>query len=196
MQTHTHARIDIEINCGAVSTLDTVLQQRRQYPKKRQAEKMLRNSEKRFQPMDVGSTVMIPLPDVDRGRAEFPNVKAVVMEVNLSFVLVICKKIDKSKVNENGQHKLGTIHGVLMQRYAANQFTPCTEKFLGIENVLTGKESSLREAARQSSMGDGQGFFKCGCTKSCKKGSCKCFKNNKKCNSKCHSSNPCDNKNE
>jgi hypothetical protein len=49
---------------------------------KRQADKMLRNSEKRFQPMDVGSTVMIPLPDVDRGRAEFPNVKAVVMEVS------------------------------------------------------------------------------------------------------------------
>jgi hypothetical protein len=59
---------------------------------KRQAEKMLRNSEKRFQPLDVGSTVMIPLPDVDRGRAEFPNVKAVVMEVNLPFVLVIYKK--------------------------------------------------------------------------------------------------------
>jgi hypothetical protein len=45
-----------------------------------------------------------------------------------------------------------------MQRYAASQFTPCTEKFLGIENVLTGKEISLREAARLSSMGDGQGF--------------------------------------
>jgi hypothetical protein len=36
---------------------------------------------------------MIPLPDVDRGRAEFPNVKAVVMEVNLSLVLIFYKKL-------------------------------------------------------------------------------------------------------
>jgi hypothetical protein len=99
-------------------------------------------------------------------------------------------------VSEDGQHKLGTDYGVLAQRYTSNQFTPCKEQFISAENVPPGKEISLREAARKSSMGTGQGFFKCGCNKTCKKGSCKCFKNNLKCNSKCHSSNPCDNKNE
>ena len=47
----------------------------------KQAERMLKNSVKRFPPAAIGDTVMVPIPDVDRGRAEFPNVKAVVIEV-------------------------------------------------------------------------------------------------------------------
>ncbi|XP_064094335.1 uncharacterized protein LOC135206770 [Macrobrachium nipponense] len=46
----------------------------------KQAQKMIANSERRFQPAKVGGTVMVPVPLVDRGSAEFPNVKAVVFQ--------------------------------------------------------------------------------------------------------------------
>lgn len=48
---------------------------------KKQAEKMLADSGKRFPLQEIGATVMVPIPDVDRGWAEFGNVKAVVLEV-------------------------------------------------------------------------------------------------------------------
>lgn len=43
---------------------------------------MKQASEVRFEPVEVGSTVLVPIPDVDRGKAEFRNVKAFVLEVN------------------------------------------------------------------------------------------------------------------
>ena len=41
---------------------------------KRQAENMISAIVKRFKPAEKGNNVMIPVPDVDRGRAEFRNV--------------------------------------------------------------------------------------------------------------------------
>ena len=82
----------------------------------------------------------------------------------------------------------------LKQVYTRNEFTPCTEKFLGVENVPA-NEISLREAATAGAKGSGQGFVKCGCTKGCQKRSRNCYKNNVKCNNKCHTKmSTCDNK--
>ncbi|KAI1697735.1 SCAN domain-containing protein 3-like [Ditylenchus destructor] len=58
-----------------------------------QADRMLQRSARLLAPLKVGSSVMVPIPEVDRGRAEFPNVKGIVMEVT----------------NE-GMHKIGTEH--------------------------------------------------------------------------------------
>ncbi|KAI1722073.1 KRAB-A domain-containing protein 2-like [Ditylenchus destructor] len=46
-----------------------------------QADRMLQRSARQLAPLKVGSSVMVPIPEVDRGRAEFPNVKGIVMEV-------------------------------------------------------------------------------------------------------------------
>ena len=46
---------------------------------------------------------MVPIPLIDRGRAEFTNLKAVVIEVE-----------------ESGMYKLGLVHGILKQLYARN----------------------------------------------------------------------------
>ncbi|XP_063850377.1 uncharacterized protein LOC135094310 [Scylla paramamosain] len=102
----------------------------------KQAQKMIDNSVKRFQPAKVGETVMVPVPLVDRGRAEFPNVKAVVFQAL-----------------DNGTYKLGTKHGLLKQVYTRNQFTPCLEKFLSLDDVVQEREVSLREVAIAESMG-------------------------------------------
>ncbi len=143
-----------------------------------QAERMLACSAKRFKPAKAGDTVMVPIPEVDRGRAEFRNLKAVVLSAE-----------------ENGLYRIGTRHGTLHQLYSRNQFIPCVESFMGLDEVVKDKEVSLREAARLDSIGTGQGFFKCNCSGSCKNGRCKCFKADVKCNSRCHGTNSkCKNK--
>lgn len=45
---------------------------------RKRAKKVMDNSVRRFKPAHVGDSVMVLVPLVDRGRAEFTNVKAVV----------------------------------------------------------------------------------------------------------------------
>jgi hypothetical protein len=47
----------------------------------KQADRMLDQTARRLAPLTIGSTVMVPVPEIDRGRAEFPNIKGIVMEV-------------------------------------------------------------------------------------------------------------------
>ena len=120
--------------------------------------------------------MFVPIPDVDRGRADFRNIKAVVIEAD-----------------DSGNYKLGTEHGVLSQMYVRSQLEPSVEKLFNVADVPS-RTVSLREAARSSSIGLGQGFFKCTCTTGCNNKRCKCKKADKICNSRCHNSNSCKNK--
>ena len=142
------------------------------------AEKMCEASVKRFKPAEVGDTIIVPVPDVDCGRGDFPNVMAIVLEAD-----------------GNGLYKLGTKSGILQQKFSRNQFDPCKQKFLKLDEIPT-NVISVREAARVTSNGTGQGFFKCSCNpkRGCKDKRCKCFKASVKCNSRCHSSDSCINK--
>ncbi|XP_063889921.1 KRAB-A domain-containing protein 2-like isoform X3 [Scylla paramamosain] len=63
-----------------------------------------------------------------------------------------------------------------------------------VKDIPTDKEISLRSAATSSSVGTGQGFFRCHCTKHCATNICKCKKNKVLRNSKCHNSMSCKNK--
>ena len=88
------------------------------------ADKMFEQSTKRFKQANIGDTVMVPLPDVDRGKGDFRNIKAVVVAVE-----------------HNGTYKLGTKYGLLNSHYTRNQFTPCLDhKFLEINDVQTEKD--------------------------------------------------------
>lgn len=118
---------------------------------------------------------MIPIPDVDRGRGDHRQLLGVVM------------------FEEGGFYKLGTRHGVLNCAYTRNQFSSCENNFLSVEDVPD-EEIPLRTAANLSSIGSGQGFFKCFCKGKCNSNKCKCKKAGVQCNSKCHNSGPCDNK--
>ena len=55
--------------------------------------------------------------------------------------------------------KLGCQTGVLDQWYSRNQFQSTLEKFMSVSDVALEMEVSLRSAAKQESMGGGQGFF-------------------------------------
>ena len=138
---------------------------------------MTKRSVKLFKPAHIGDTVMVPVPLVDCGRAEMPNVKAVVISVHNGVL-----------------YKLGTKHGLLNQFYTRNQFSPCVEQFMTNAEVLRGKTISLHEVAHLDSIGPGQGFAKCNFTKKCNSGRCRCFQNAVKCNSGCRSSSKCHDK--
>ena len=72
------------------------------------------------------NTVMVPVPDIDRGRWECRNIKAVVVD---------CQP--------NGLYRLGTKLRLLNQAYSRNQFTPVKQKFILISEVPKEKEISL-----------------------------------------------------
>ncbi|CAB4057420.1 unnamed protein product [Lepeophtheirus salmonis] len=95
-----------------------------------------------FKPEVVGNTVMVPIDLADCGRAEFSNIKAVVMEEDV-----------------NGTYKLGRKLGVLKSRYTGNQFTTCDKKFNSSNFVPLEKEVTLREVARMDSIGLEHRFF-------------------------------------
>ena len=126
-----------------------------------QANEMLAKSARRYKQAIIEDSVMVHLPDVDRERCAFPNVHAVVLDIK-----------------EAGMYKLGTTQGVLLGVYSRNQFEPLPEPLLSINHVNKDTEIPLRTAANKQSQGGGQGFIRCGCSRTCQANNCKCEKNN------------------
>ena len=93
----------------------------------------------------------VPIPDVDRGRLDPPNITAVVQEHD----------------SETGLYTLGTKAGTLNTRFSRNQFNLMNQKFLTTADVPEDVTLSVREAARLHSNAGGQGFFKCLCQTAC-----------------------------
>lgn len=141
-----------------------------------QAEKMVVRSNRILRPVSVGDNVLIPIPNVDRGRGDPRNILCCVLE------------------DKDGNYTLGTNYGTLNSQFARSQFTPTTFKGMSAENVKADITISVREAAREQSIGDGQGFTKCTCKTGCKTKACKCKKSGVLCNSRCHNSLSCKNK--
>ncbi len=72
---------------------------------------------------------MVPIPLVDRGRAEFACAKAIITETM-----------------DCGTYKLRRKHGLLKQVYSRNQSTICAEKFV----TRRGNKGSRSQSARGS----------------------------------------------
>ncbi|KAJ8720835.1 hypothetical protein PYW08_006300 [Mythimna loreyi] len=141
-----------------------------------QAQKMLKTSEKKFPPVALGTTVRIPVPEVDRGRGDARNILAVVLQKT-----------------DDELYQLGTKQGVVKTLYSRQQFTVCHQELLKKEDVPN-LETTLRTVATQQSTGTGQGFVKCSCKKHCDTKKCSCLKSKILCTSKCHNSSSCKNK--
>ena len=105
---------------------------------------MLNLSAKRLKPANVGDNILVPVPDIDRGRADFRNVKGVII-----------------KCGNDGIYTIGTSHGILRQQYATTVGAFLEETEVQ-ENVI-----SLREVARKESLGSGQGSRSCTCLTGC-----------------------------
>nr|XP_012151860.1 PREDICTED: uncharacterized protein LOC105663967 [Megachile rotundata] len=141
-----------------------------------QATKMLQTSQNQFPPAQIGDTVRIQVPDVDRGRTDSRNVLAVVIGIE-----------------DSDFYKLANKNGTLRQLYTRNQFAICKEKLLSIDEISF-QEISLREAAATNSRSGGQGYTRCNCKRKCSTNKCSCKSKGLLCNSKCHNSLSCCNK--
>ncbi|KAK4880224.1 hypothetical protein RN001_008370 [Aquatica leii] len=141
-----------------------------------QAQKMLRTSVKKIPPVPLGTTVRIPIPEVDRGRGDARNILAVVLQKT-----------------DDELYELGTKQGVIKTLYSRHQFTACHHKLPKKEHV-SNQETTLRTVANLQSTRTGQGFVKCTCKKHCDTKKCSCLKRKILCSSKCHNSSSCKNK--
>ena len=64
-------------------------------------------------------------------------------------------------------YKLGTKEGQLKGVNSRNQFEPLPNPLMEVSDINMEVELPLRTAANKQSQGGGQGFVKCGCTKTC-----------------------------
>ncbi|XP_039303442.1 KRAB-A domain-containing protein 2-like [Solenopsis invicta] len=142
----------------------------------KQTKRMQLISDATHSPVDIGANIIIPIPDVDRGKADLRNLIGIVLERN-----------------EDGLYKIGTKDGILNKLYCRSEFDISPQIFLTQEQMPK-QEIFLRTAARKGAVGTGQGFVRCACTKNCTSKRFFCMKKGNLCNSKCHNSMPCKNK--
>nr|XP_022909463.1 SCAN domain-containing protein 3-like [Onthophagus taurus] len=93
-----------------------------------QGPKMLKLLKKKIPPVPLGTTVRIPVPEVDRGRGDARNILAVVLQKT-----------------DDELYKIGTKQGVVKNRYSRQQFTVCRQELLKKEDVP--QETTLRTVA-------------------------------------------------
>nr|CAH7713569.1 unnamed protein product [Callosobruchus chinensis] len=134
------------------------------------------NSDKLLPSAEMGDTVRLPVPDVDRGRGDPRNVLGVVMAVE-----------------DDMYYKIGTEKGTLPQLLTRNQLSICPVPLIAAEKV-SGIERSLREIAAASSISGGHGYKRCSCKIKCSSKKCHCKASKTLCNSKCHGGLSCMNK--
>ncbi|CAF1013044.1 unnamed protein product [Brachionus calyciflorus] len=145
----------------------------------KQAESMRTRSKKYLPEANIGDYVLLPIPDVDKGLTEAPN--------------LICRIIDIEY--ERSLYELACEVGVFTEMFARNCFDLVKDSNI-LLNIRTDKTvKGVRAAVTELSIGGGQGMIKCNCTSQCSTNRCSCKKSKLLCNSKCHGSNPgCKNK--
>lgn len=125
------------------------LKQRIRNNTQKQADKMIKPTQKRCPPVKVGDSVMIPIPLPDRPKCEFKNIVAVILDI------------------EEDKHVLGCRAGWIRKRLSRGDFTKCKEKFLTRED-LPAQVIPMRTAIGNISItGRTQGHFHCNCKKGC-----------------------------
>ncbi|GFW59757.1 uncharacterized protein TNCV_4718491 [Trichonephila clavipes] len=83
----------------------------------------------------MGTTVRVPVPDVDKGRGDSRNILAASI----------------MSVTEDGFYRLETSDGILKQLYARSRFTLCPQNLLRIQNISDCEISHRSVAIAQSS---------------------------------------------
>ena len=109
---------------------------------------------KRLPAVDIGTKVVVRVPDLDRGRLAPRNVLAVVVDVSYS-----------------GLYLFGTKEGLLEWLYARSRGTTADISFIEAHDVPS-SSLSLRSASMMTS-GSKQGFVSCRCKRYCIDKNCK-----------------------
>jgi hypothetical protein len=96
----------------------------------KQAERMMDQTARRLVYLAIGSTVMVPVPEIDRGRAEFPNIKSVVMKI------LVCTKLARSTAYSIREIRRHSLHFLRREEYPAEQVYQCAR---GGEALIDGQ---------------------------------------------------------
>jgi hypothetical protein len=123
---------------------------------------MVSLSNSRLPAVDIGTNVVVRVPDLNRGRLVPRNVLAVV-----------------DYVNSSGLYLLGTKEGLLERLYARNEFTTSDNNFIEAHDVLSSSLSLW--LASMITSGSEQGFVSCHCKRYCIDKKYKCRSENMKC---------------
>jgi hypothetical protein len=152
----------------------------------------------------IGDLVLLYVDAVDRSKSSPNNLLCIVME------------------EKNNSYRLGCLYGALDRWYHSNAFRPTDHVNHEISldsiakrdpNIKSTKKNpdknnyvtingidyislSIRHAMDKVSLGGGQGFVRCSCSRKCKDSRCSCKKAGIGCNTKCHpaTSKMCENK--
>jgi len=116
---------------------------------------MVSLSNSRLSAVDIGTNVVIRVPDLDRGRLAPRNVLAVV------------------DINSSGLYLLDTKEGQLERPYARSEITAADNNFIEAHDVPS-SSLSLRSASMITS-GSKQGFVSCHYKRHCINKKCKCL---------------------
>ena len=137
--------------------------------------KIVSLSKSRLPAVDIGTNVVVRVPDLDRGRLVPRNVLAVVADVRSS-----------------GFYLSGTKAGQLVRLCARTEFTAADN--ISIEAQDVPSSSLSLGLASMIRSGGKQGFVRCRCKRYCIDIKYKCRSKDTKCNSKCHYNSSCKSK--
>ena len=130
--------------------------------------------------LEVGTSVVMAMPKVDRGPLDPANIHAVITD------------------KKNDVYQLGTSAGTIKGWFPRSALRETNCGNTGEDGAVgTDRIVGLREAFRQQSLFGGQGMRQCSCrasAKHCTNNRCKCRKGGVLCTSRCHMSLPCVNK--
>ena len=103
---------------------------------KLQTKKMTKLSDKKYPSAEVGDSVKVCVPYVDRSRCDARNILRVM-----------------TAIDENGSYKIGTKFGAIDTRYSRNQFSICNEPVISIEDApVVGRTSYVLLSVIASNM--------------------------------------------
>ena len=121
---------------------------------------MVKRSRLELQAGIIGDNVVVPIPIVDRGRADARNILSVIIHRDL----------------KTDQYTIGVKSGVLKGQYSRNQFDLCPQRLSSTTSINTETTVSPRSAVIAQSASGGQGFAKYNCNgpSKCKSNRCKC----------------------
>nr|CAH7758792.1 unnamed protein product [Callosobruchus chinensis] len=139
-----------------------------------QAKKMTNLSNKKLGSFNVGDNVLLGISEFDRGRGDPANLIGIVL------------------AEKGGKFKVGTKHGIVDTWLERNSLQSTKFKKLKLNDVPN-YETNIRTLVRKGSVGFGQGYKRCNCSRMCNSKRCKCVKTNYLCNSACHAGRSCNN---
>ena len=121
---------------------------------------MVKRSRLELQAGIIGDNVVVPIPIVDRGRADARNILSVIIHRDL----------------KTDQYTIGVKSGVLKGQYSRNQFDLCPQRLSSTTSINTETTVSPRSAVIAQSASGGQGFAKYNSNgpSKCKSNRCKC----------------------